>query len=75
MILHNPTLFAALETKDSRQSKAAHRSLTDAEWCNLHDALALAMDALGSAPEEVDAGNLKDCTSNLVHAYKIALGK
>ena len=46
--------------------------LTPLEWAEMHDALTLAIDALGEGPAEVDQPFLLNCITNQRIALKIA---
>jgi hypothetical protein len=61
----------AMITKQRACAKR-RRTLTDLEFTEMHDALTLALDALGDGPEDVDRARLMMCVANQRIAIKIA---
>ncbi|MCY1126018.1 hypothetical protein OU426_04050 [Frigidibacter sp. RF13] len=55
-----------------RACAKGRRTLTDMEFTEMHDALTLALDALGDGPEDVDRVRLMMCVANQRIAIKIA---
>lgn len=71
MTIHNP-----ISGHDTGLSVKPRRTppkglLTPTEWAETHDALTLALDALGDGPGDVDRGFLVNCILNQRVAFKI----
>ena len=71
MTLHNPISGnnPGLPAKPRRAPPKG--LLTPNEWAEVHDALSLALDALGEGPGDVDRGFLMNCILNQRIALKI----
>ena len=55
--------------KASRKPKPV---LTALQWAELHDALTLALDALGDGPDDVDGAYFLNCIMHLRGALRLA---
>jgi ABC-type nitrate/sulfonate/bicarbonate transport system ATPase subunit len=60
--------YTFVSTDAFRAQRAADGFL---EWAEVHDALTLALDALGEGPDDVDRGFLMNCVVNQRVAIKI----
>ena len=71
MTLHNPISGnnPGLSAKPRRAPPKG--LLTPTDWAEVHDALTLALDALGDGPGDVDRGFLINCILNQRVAIKI----
>ena len=70
MTIHNPALGRDTGLSKSRRTPPKG-VLTPTEWAEVHDALTLALDALGEGPDDVDRGFLMNCVVNQRVAIKI----
>jgi hypothetical protein len=52
--------------------KRKSKTLTVTEWCNIHDGLTLALDAIADGPDMVDHGRLLQCIAHQRDALRIA---
>ena len=71
MTMHNPISGnnTGLPAKSRRTPPKG--LLTSTEWAEVHDALTLALNALGEGPGDVDRGFLVNCVLNQRVAIKI----
>lgn len=71
MTLHNP--ISGNDPGLSKPRRAPPKGvLTPTEWADVHDALSLALDALGDGPGDVDRGFLMNLILNQRIAIKIS---
>ena len=70
MTLHNPISGNAPGLPKPRRTPPKG-ILTPVEWAEVHDALTLALDALGDGPGDVDRGYFHNCVLNQRIALKI----
>lgn len=71
MTYHNP-VSGNVPAMSRRKPKG---TLTALEYAEMHDALTLALDALGNGPDDVDQPNLMTCIANQRIAIKVAHGR
>ncbi len=69
MTIHNPV--SGNNPGLPKRRAAPKGVLTPTEWAEVHDALTLAIDALGEGPGDVDRALLRDCISHQRVAIKI----
>lgn len=69
MTIHNPA--SGNNPGLPKRRTAPKGVLTPTEWAEVHDALSLALDALGEGPGDVDRGFLMNCVLNQRVALKI----
>ena len=67
--------FRATDTATSAIRRKPKGVLTPTEWAELHDALTLALDALGDGPDCVNQAFLLNCFANQRIGQRITLGR
>lgn len=55
-----------------RAPKSKRTTLTVSEWCQMHDGLTLALDAIADGPDMVDHSRLLQCIAHQRDALRIA---
>ena len=70
MTLHNPP--RGLTPAMPNASRKPKPVLTALQWAELHDALTLALDALGDGPDDVDGPFLLNCVMHQRGALRLA---